>query len=359
MYKTTSTIFLFYALLILLMHTAKKNIISILLCVMMIQCQAQELSKSNIEEKFDSYRQHYLQEKIFVHTDKNNYLTGEICWFKIYNVDAYFHKLLNFGKVAYIEILDKDNRPVLQAKIALDNGTGNGSFYLPATVVSGNYRLRAYTNWMKNEGAEYFYEKKISIINVQKNQQENIASKKMGYEIAVFPEGGNLVNGIESKVGFKVTNQFGKGVNFEGWIVNEKGDTITAFHPLKFGMGSFSFTPIEGSKYKALIKLHGNEQHQKELPAAYSTGYTMHLDRTNEGQIKITVSTTDKNNSATAFLFVHTRNVVKASKVNSFQNGKAIFSLNDTIPGDGISHFTVFNQIRQPVCERLYFKKPV
>lgn len=323
--------------------------------------RAQEQGMNIIENQFDTYRQQYLQEKIFVHTDKNFYLPGEICWFKIYNVDAYFHKPINLGKVAYVEILDKNNTPILQAKIGLQNGVGDGSLYLPASLVLGNYRLRAYTNWMKNFGADYFFEKKLSIINVQNEQQENLAVKKIVPEIAFFPEGGNLVNGIKSKVGFRIVNQFGKGINCEGVVVNEKGDTLTTFHSFKFGIGNFSFTPLEGATYSALIKLAGGEQQVKELPVAYNNGYSMHLENTGKGQIKITVQTADKNNapSKSVFLFVHTRNVIKVAMTNVIKNGHAEFLIEDTKPGEGISHFTIFNENRQPVCERLFFKKPL
>lgn len=343
------------------MRKARRIIAGAFILLSTTHVGAQGPLKDMIENQFDSYRQNNLQEKIFVHTDKKNYVSGEICWFKIYNVDAYFHKPINLGKVAYVEILDKNNKAVLQAKIALEKGTGDGSLYLPATLVSGNYKLRAYTNWMKNYGADYFFEKKLCIINVQNNQQENTVAQKITYDIAFFPEGGNLVNGIKSKVGFRTINQLGKGVYCEGVLLNEKGDTITSFHPLQFGIGSFTFTPLAGSRYRALVKLPGGEQQVKELPVAYNTGYVMHLENTRKGQIKITVQTPDKNNSSPAsiFLFVHTRNVVKAVMSNTIQNGQAEFLLDDTKPGDGISHFTIFNENRQPVCERLFFKKPV
>ena len=48
---------------------------------------------SFIKNQFDQYRKNVLQEKLYVHTDKNFYLSGEIIWFKLYNVDASFHKL--------------------------------------------------------------------------------------------------------------------------------------------------------------------------------------------------------------------------------------------------------------------------
>ncbi|MEO7766451.1 MAG: hypothetical protein ABIS01_03455, partial [Ferruginibacter sp.] len=295
-----------------------------------------------------------------VHTDKSNYVPGEICWFKIYNVDAYFNKPINLGKVVYVEILDINNKAVLQAKIGLQKGFGDGSLYLPATLVSGNYRLRAYTNWMKNFGADYFFEKELRIINVQKDQPENSAAQKAAYTIAFFPEGGNLVNGIKSRVGFKVIDQFGKGVNLEGNILNDKGDSVTTFRTFKFGMGSFRFIPINGSKYKALIRLPGGEQMVRDLPPAYNDGYTMQLEKAGQGQIKITVQKNGKESSAPmpVYLFVHTRNLIKAVMSNTLQNDQAVFLLPDTKPGEGISHFTIFNESRRPVCERLYFKNP-
>ena len=79
-----------------------------------------------------------LQEKIFVHTDKDFYVAGEILWFKLYNVSADSLKPLDLSNVAYVEILNASQKPVLQATVALSNGSGNGSFYLTSSLISGN-----------------------------------------------------------------------------------------------------------------------------------------------------------------------------------------------------------------------------
>ncbi|MEO6356885.1 MAG: hypothetical protein ABIU77_10565, partial [Ferruginibacter sp.] len=319
---------------------------------------AQQAGKDLIEAKFEAWRQNNLQEKIYLHTDKANYVTGEICWFKIYNVNAYNHQPIDFGKVAYVEVLDRNNQAVLQAKIGLGKGVGNGSFYLPATLTTGNYKIRAYTNWMKNNGADYFFEKKLVIINVQKNTSASATAEKSLYDIGFFPEGGNLVNGIESKVGFKVNNQWGKGVEFEGLLLNEKGDTITRFHPLKFGMGSFIFTPLAGAQYRAVVKLPGGEEQVKTLSAPYNIGYSMRLQPGVNGKLTIKVNTNEPANGYPVFLFVHTRNVVKVFSTAVIQNGQAEFVTDSRQLEDGISQFTIFNSGRQPICERLYFKPP-
>ena len=322
------------------------------------QIIAQTVQEDTIQSRFDTYSQQHLQEKIFVHTDKSNYVTGEICWFKIYQVDGYFNKLIHLSKVAYVEIVDNNNQSVLQAKVGLQNGTGDGSFFLPVTLGTGSYTMRAYTNWMKNSGVDYFFEKKLVVVNVENYQSQKPVVQTKKYTIEFFPEGGNLVNGINSKVGFHVINQFGIGEAATGVLVNEKGDSITAFHTLKFGIGSFSFTPKAGAIYKAIVRFTGGEKQVTELPIAYNNGYVMQLEEISNQPIRITVESSKINTAATVFLFVHTNNLVKIALKSTVVNGKTVFLIDPLKLGDGISHFTLFNEDRQPLCERLFFKKP-
>jgi len=72
------------------------------------------------------YSQDILHEKIFIHTDKNYYHAGEIIWFRVFNVDKSRTIPTGLSKLAYIELLDSINKPVLQSKIRLENGAGNG-----------------------------------------------------------------------------------------------------------------------------------------------------------------------------------------------------------------------------------------
>ena len=345
---------------LLKMYIKKKIIISISSVLLVISALAQTSSTQEVLQKqFDNYRQNTLQEKIFVHTDKNFYLSGEICWFKIYDVDGYFHKPLDVSKVAYVEVLDKNNKPVLQAKVSLQKGNGNGSLYIPVTLTSGKYKFRAYTNWMKNFGADYFFEKTITVINGTRIYDPGVESPAIKNDIGFFPEGGNLVNDIESKIGFRAVDQYGKGIAFDAVIVNEKNDTISRFNPFQFGIGSFSFTPVSGHTYKAILRLPGGSELVKDLPTAFSKGYVMQVNDYGTAQVKITVKAILENGtSSEIFLFAHTRSSVKAAQSGNVTNGTAEFIIDKNKLGEGISHITVFNSNRQPVCERLYFKYP-
>ncbi len=319
---------------------------------------AQAPAAKEIINKFDANRNTDLQEKLFLHSDKDFYVAGEICWFKIYAVDAFFHRPLEMSKVAYVELLDNNNRAVLQAKIALKDAAGNGSLKLPVTIHSGKYRLRAYTNWMKNFNADYFFSEDITVINTRKLDTLAIPHTPPVYSVGFFPEGGNLVAGLKSKIAFQITDAQGAGVNGTGWVINDKNDTILKFVSGKFGMGSFYLQPQMGRTYKALVNLPGNIQKQYNLPGFFETGYVMELVAGTASQLSLHVQSSVSNHSQPVYLFVHTRGSVKLSLASRFSNGLVDFPIDVNKLGDGISHFTVFDELLQPICERLYFKYP-
>ncbi|MDB5149315.1 MAG: hypothetical protein JWQ57_3335, partial [Mucilaginibacter sp.] len=313
---------------------------------------------SQISDSFNRYGQTAMQEKIFVHTDKGAYTTGEILWFKVYNVDAAYHKPLGLSKVVYVDVLDDKQNAIIQTKIEMKNGLGSGSVYIPVSASNGNYKLRAYTNWMKNFSPDYYFEKAITIVNPLKSPAPPVKAQPLDYDVQFFPEGGTLVAGIASKIAFKVTLSDGRGLSeYSGFIVDQKNDTVARFQPLKFGIGSFLFTPAAGNIYKAVIRSGTNAAVTKELPAVNSRGYVMTVKDVGGAQLGVTIKGTGVE-TGELYLFAHTRQLVKAAMTTSFNNGSASFILDKTKLGEGISHLTIFNSARQPVCERLYFKRP-
>jgi hypothetical protein len=310
-----------------------------------------------IQNRFTQYREKAIQEKIFVHTDKEFYLAGEIVWFSLFYVEGTTHKPLDLSKVAYVELIDKDNKPAMQAKIALKQGHGDGSFFLPVTVPTGNYLLRAYTNWMKNFGPEYFFQKTVRIVNTLKSPQQTIRDTTLRYDIQFLPEGGHLVKGIESKVAFRITDQYGKGIDCGGVLLGENRDTLQQFNTYKFGMGSFLFKPSAAGIYKAIINLPNGEAVYRDLPTVEEQGYVLRVREDGSGNVTATVNTA-YSQSQDVFLFIHTRQSVKLAERKALSNGTAVFTIPENQLGEGISHFTLFDQRQQPVCERLYFRRP-
>jgi hypothetical protein len=311
-------------------------------------CQRENLEK--IQQQFNAFTGTHPQEKLFVHTDKEFYLAGEIVWFKVYS-----DRNNLMSSIAYVDIVDADNKSVSGSKISLKESEDNGSALIPLSVASGNYQLRAYTNWMKNEGDAVFFEKTITIVNPFKNPDTTTQRKLQGYEVKFFPEGGNMVKGLESKVAVKVTDKYGKGINCRGRIVNEKNETVASFRSLKFGMGSFSFSPVE-KDYKAIIEPAGGGTITAALPSVYDNGYVMTAsDKGTDIEVSLKSTYTGPQYIS---LFGRLHEALKFSETGIMTNGSFVFTVPKVKLGKGIAQLTVFNAVNQPICERLVFLRP-
>lgn len=315
-----------------------------------------QVTATQLEEKFVRYNENTLQEKLYLHMDRNFYLAGDILWFKLYLVDAVFHQPLDVSKVAYVEVLDERNKPALQAKIGLKNGKGYGSFAMPVTIQSGNYKIRAYTSWMKNTGADYFFEKPITIVNTQKSRDlASTPANRTEPDIQLFPEGGYLVTDMRSKVGCKMVGPDGKGIDYTASVIDENNTTVTRFQSLKFGMGHFVFTPQKGHTYQVVIQ-SGANKYTRTLPTVFEKGYVMRLEGGGNEPLSIQVQT--NTGDGKVLLVAQTRQSLKTVLQADLRQGEATFSIDPAKLGEGITQFTLFNTEGRPLCERLYFTFP-
>ncbi|HZX73031.1 MAG TPA: hypothetical protein VFE57_01310, partial [Cyclobacteriaceae bacterium] len=341
------------------MKNRKRNLFFVALLIGCIQSSfAQEASFNGIGQKFNTYRSQAQQEKLFVHLDRSFYYSGETMWFKVYAVDGTLHKPLDISAVAYLEIVDLTNHAVLQTKIALHNGAGDGSLFLPSSLSTGNYLLRAYTRWMKNFDPDFYFQQSFSILNTLRKPDVASEPESPAFDIQFFPEGGNLVKGIKSKIAFRAIDKNGNGIGFRGAIVNVSNDTIVKFSPTKFGIGNFVFTPTESQGYKAVIKVANGKVTSHQLPAINDSGYVISLTDSSNFIRLATFAKLSESTSGVVYLLVHARNQIAVSVAGRLVQGKAVFPIDKKLLGDGINHLTIFNDEGKPVCERLYFKKP-
>jgi hypothetical protein len=310
-----------------------------------------------IQKTFDEYSTHNLQEKIFVHTDKDVYVAGEALWFKVYCVDGTFHRPLDLNKIAYVELFNRQNAVVAQLKVELRSGKGNGSLMIPS-VNSGYYTLRAYTRWMRNYSPDFFFQKQIMIANPGETiENQNKSSRKQTIDVQLFPEGGNLVYSLTSKVGFKVTDDAGRGIPCRGVLLNEKNDTLTHFTSLIYGMGSFSVRPEKGQSLRVLIYANGID-FTSPLQVPLNEGYVMSLTDAQKDSIEINVEYAGTRQSIGLYLVAHTRQFTRVVSAAQPVLNRTVFKIAKSKLADGITHLTIFDDDLSPVCERLFFKRP-
>jgi len=103
------------------------------------------------------------QEKIYLHTDKPYYITGEKIWFRAYLTDAISHIPSPVSRYVYVELINPLDSIVTRVKIRQDEGAYYGYLLIPDEAPEGNYSLRAYTTFMRSQHENYFFTKSVRI----------------------------------------------------------------------------------------------------------------------------------------------------------------------------------------------------
>ncbi len=303
-----------------------------------------------------------LIEKVYVHTDRNYYYPGDDIWFKAYLVNAADRSLSSQSGNLHVELISPSSKIIMSRIIRLDGGLGNGDFKLNGNLESGKYRLRAYTNYMRNFGDQLFFKKDITIINPSDSFNAipgSVNYKLNKLEISFFPEGGSLVDNVSSLVALKATNALGKGCVVSGKIYSSAGDFIKTFKSSHLGMGSFSLRPVQGLSYYAIVKDTIGNEIRAEIPKTLQAGVTLSSSTTEDNELLITVCTNSKTLpfllNQDLFLSFSVRGV--HLKTISFKiityNNSFVIPIKD-LP-DGIIMMTLSSPEDVPLAERLIY----
>lgn len=301
-------------------------------------------------------------EKVYLHTDRDFYNPGDDIWFKSYVVDALTHKPSNKSKNLHVELITSAAKIIDRRILRLNDGLGNGDFTLPNSIQSGQYSLRAYTNNMRNFSDQIFFNKEINIVNGSDTTgvpSDSIKYSNSKLEIDYFPEGGSLVDNVSSIVAFKAVDAAGLGCNVSGEIYSSTGDTITTFRSTHRGMGTFTFKPVRGSIYYAIVKRSDGDLVKCEIPKSYPTGVVLSTSVNQNNKFAITLKTNTETlpliNGHDLKLTISTyKNTLKtlSIKIDSLYNN-FVLPIED-LP-DGIIIVTIFGPDRLPLCERLIY----
>ncbi|GAA4807249.1 TonB-dependent receptor plug domain-containing protein [Olivibacter ginsenosidimutans] len=327
-------------------------------------------AQDNVEQiakPLETWAKDFPQEKVHVHTDKPYYMAGDTIWFKAYTVIGAHHQLSSLSGALYVDLISSTDSVVSSLKLPLMAGMAKGNIDLPVELRSGNYRLRAYTQWMRNAGSDYFFDRPLYIgalsqTGTQAAAKLTLDDQKKGKAVGMdihfldmkgapltdkpvdytlrtnsellshrkvktdaqgmlhiafdekdlrdttnafivseielekkltathvfpitvqytaanvqfFPESGDLVGGMPSRVAFKAIGENGLGISISGTIVDEQNQSLITFNSVHAGMGSFMLTPETGKKYQAKVTFPNGETKNCPLPEVKSSGYIL------------------------------------------------------------------------------------
>ncbi len=323
-----------------------------------------------LKQRLSAYFNKFPQQKVFLHIDRNHYNAGENLWFKAYVANATTHHQDRRSTNLYVEMVNSKNQVVQQRIIKIRYGLGYGDFVLQDTISEGNYAIRAYTNWMRNFDESFIFSENIYIRNpenknfinkeeIRYNRKYNRRLKKAENKIDLqfFPEGGEMVHGLPTKIAFKAIDGLGRGVEVSGIITDRRKNKLGDFTSTHKGMGLFSLTPEKGEKYTAIITEGEFEDEKFRLPEVQEKGVVLDVNNLQQGFINFKLKSNLKAGSGTYFITAHSGGLLQFDSIIKITDSVASFQVAKNIFPDGIVVFTLFTERGQPLAERLVFNR--
>lgn len=325
--------------------------------------QERELTEI-VTEKLEDYTSRESPEKTYIHTDKDSYIAGETIWYKAYLLDGVTHTLTDKSKVVYVDLRNAKDSLISKQKLFVDAFGAAGNIEIPDRIDEGGYTLSAYSNYMLNGNTPLVFSKAIDIWglqtgeDVQETIKENISNKTLvidNYDISLnfFPEGGNLISGLQNVMGVKAIDSDGNEVSLSGKIIDQNGFVIQFFETLEFGLGKFNYQPESGQEYYAVIKVNGTEKNYP-LPISEDKGYVLTVRNALE-DITVRVHTTITDGIDASLLVGHIRGRVFLKHVENSKKNDFSIKISKAELESGVAQITLFTAAGEPVCERLVF----
>ena len=313
------------------------------------ECVAQVDSMINV------YGQRYPQEKIYVHFDKQAYNTGETVWFKAYLFAGILPSKVS--KNFYAELLDPSGKVIQKRLLPIFESTAAGSFDLPDTLKASSLVFRAYTTWMLNFDTAFLYTKTLRLLNNTVNADVAAKSTKTSTTINFFPEGGDLVQNLESVVAFKATDIYGFPVSVNGVVKDGSGATVAEFESEHDGMGKFTLTPQSGKTYYAEWQDAKKQSYKTTLPPAKKAGVVLKAGQIESMETFVVKRSEDvPENLKTLYMIGYfNQQVVYKARLNMAES----FMISGGIPLQGIPtgilQMTLFDANWHALAERICF----
>ena len=289
-------------------------------------------------------------EKVYLHFDRDNYLAGEIVWFKAYLYSDFYPDTIS--TTLYVELLNASSLVVSAKTLPVIFGNTKGQFELPDTLTAGNYYIRAYSTTMLNHSQDFLFQRSIYING--KKSAETISAGKKTTKIEFFPESGNFVAGLPNTIAFKVTDENGLPLDLKGIVKNEASDSIAEFNCYHDGMGMFDINPSKDVKY--FIVLNDDPSLTKYyLPAATVSGIVFRLMPRQQGRYFELYQHMGNPSLKPDYMIGQMQHrVVYKMKLNGDKSDINGF-INTQQLNSGVLQITVFNKDGIPLAERLSF----
>ena len=172
-----------------------------------------------------------------------------------------------------------------------------------------------------------------------------------------FPEGGDLVVGLPSRVYFQALKPNGKPAEAAGVVCDDTGAEVVRLSSYHHGMGRFEIRPAPGRRYMLKVTRPANIDRVFHLPAAKARGVVLRAEDDYTGQrsrLRLTLHSTEPIKDVVVIASL--RESVQAVQLVDLAAGANEVVLRPE-GGQGVMRLTVLGEGFVPLCERLLYRE--
>jgi TonB-dependent SusC/RagA subfamily outer membrane receptor len=192
----------------------------------------------------------------------------------------------------------------------------------------------------------------VSAAGVEESISRSIPIVLDKISLQFFPEGGYALANTNARIAFKALNEFGKGADVSGSIVDANDRVVTTFESFHMGMGAFELNLKEDQQYFARIESPKGNDEPVPIPRALSKGMSLNLASKTGSGLTWNVQSTSV---ASAYLVGNTHGEITYAEPIALMPGHNNFPIKTDQFPVGITAFTLFDDAGTPRSERLVF----
>lgn len=317
-------------------------------------------SIDRLVQRFDAIQGKEFRTAVYLKTNKDVYVSGEDLWFSAVVLDAQFFTLNQIDQNLYVALYSlKSDTAIWKEVYPITQGVASGHVYLPQSLSEGNYVLKAFTGHGLSTDPYVHALAALRVVKDLKTIRPSLLMQgrpkeiKQSVQLDIFPEGGDLVAGLENYVSVKAVKRDGTPQEVSGSLM-KGGVAILHFRTTHAGMGRFSFTPLENAAYE--IKLH-NTDVSKPMPRIRDSGVLLHLMGNEKDTLRFTLRGTSGMRGKRLFIRLQLRGMIIAM-ASTVVSDSAVLQIPVHDAAQGIAEATLFDEALQPIAERLVYLHP-
>ncbi|WP_163708268.1 peptidase associated/transthyretin-like domain-containing protein [Mangrovibacterium lignilyticum] len=206
-----------------------------LLFIFITVCKAypQNSFPQQVHYQLNQYLLGNIQEKLYVQTNSSQYLPGDTIWVKASLVNAINHKPIGIENLIYVDLISPENKLVAHQLFALESGFSDGFLALDHKLMSGQYKLLAYTNYMRNFDSDFLFQKLLTVASGTADQTKWEFNSK----IITYAKGDSV--SVKMYAHTRNGRELNEDINVHLQLA--RGTMLGAVCPITNNTGSFSF----------------------------------------------------------------------------------------------------------------------